>query len=253
MARVDVRSDVRVLLMLLLCAGLALSACRKKSAREYYQLESTYSIMVARDGDDAYADPVMDQVLTQLRAIDPATVEGPKAAELAQKIDAERGRLAAEKAAAAAELAAQAAAAANAKSLPSLLDAPQNRPPPDAVAAVDAGPGTPYAEMAISEFNKRFGACMDPPAESEVPGLGKTVTFAVKKTTACATQFKVPDDTRLLYVFKDGVLRGERTEKKTLVMLDAGAPAAAPAPAPVEQPSDAGPRAPYVPGMPYPQ
>lgn len=234
--------SMRTLVIVLLGASLWLGGCRKKSAPQFYSLESTYSILVARDGDEAYADPAMDEVVQGLKAIAPETVEGPRAAKLLEAIGVERARLAAEQA----EVARlDAAGKVPRPQLPSLLSPTRAATVDAGRAAVDAGQSLPWAEMPLHEFNRLFGRCMEPPAETELAGLGKVLSFAVLGQPTCREQFKVPDDTRLLYVFKDGVLRGERTERRTVTIQDAGV---------ISETTvvDGGAPRPWLPGMPAP-
>jgi hypothetical protein len=238
--------SMRAFVTVLLCATLAFTGCRKKSALEFYKLESTYSVMTARDGEEAYEDPAMDEVVAGLKAIGEDTVEGPKAVALLAKIAAERARLAQEKAAAEAELAAAQAAAK--RTLPSLIETQKDPTTPPAIAptpsAVDAGPTRPYQGMTRAEFDKAFSACTESAGEIDVPGQGPMQGAAVQDRYSCRQQFSVPEGTRYVFLFKDGKLKVERTEQLP-------APVAPPKPA---QPVDAGPPAVfYLPGMPVPQ
>lgn len=238
---------MRTLVVVLLCLAAALPGCRKKSAPQFYQLESTWSIMVARDGDDAYQDPVMDQVVTGLEQIPPDAIEGPKASELLAKIAGERARLAAEKAAAE-KL--EAAAATERASLPSLFEPPAAAPAADpaaARAAVDAGPPRPFSGMTREAFQKAWGDCTEAAGELEVPGLGAMTGFAVQDRYACRQRLGVPEDARHVFLFKDGKLKVERTEK-----VQPPAPPKPAAPPPSEGTPDGGDRIMYVPGAPLP-
>lgn len=228
-----------VLVALMLAGG-----CRKKSAPQFYELESTSSILIAREGDDAWESDEMDRVLEGLKAIPTDALEADKVSELIKKIEGERARLKQERASDEADTK---ASEAKRPQLPRLIaDVPEDA---GSEGEVDAGPDLPYAEMPISLFNKRFGACMEPVVEGEQPNLGKVLLFTVRSTDDCRARFKVPADSKLTYVFKDGVLRGERTERRTDAGLYIPPP---PPPPPVE---DAGPAQLQfvIPGTPAPQ
>ncbi len=201
---------------LLVVCVLALAACRKKSAPEYYQLESNVSILSTRDGDEAWGSDEMGQTLAALKKVDPEAVEGPKAQALVAKIEGERARVARE--------AAEAEAAAKVPSPPNvrLSERPSSAPPPE---PVDAGrPERPYLGMSQGEFKSLFGACMQPEGEQPVPGLGTVVAWSVRGTdAACRKKYGLVDESvRHLYLFQNNQLSAERTEQRTTVILDGG-------------------------------
>src|SRR6185436_1608185 len=72
---------------------LLLSGCRKKSAREYYRLESDYSVLVSRDGDAAYDEPELATIIEGLNAIPADALERPKAEALLATIATETLRV----------------------------------------------------------------------------------------------------------------------------------------------------------------
>lgn len=127
-----------------LILGLAVAGCRAKSAPEYHQAESDYSILLMRLGDDAYSDPQLESVIARLRAIPSNALEASRASELLAKIELETKRIAAEKAEKAAEgERARVAAVALTNAIPSRSQAP--RPPSSGPASpqVNDGPGMP--------------------------------------------------------------------------------------------------------------
>ncbi|GMU61403.1 MAG: hypothetical protein AMXMBFR34_31660 [Myxococcaceae bacterium] len=85
-----------------------LPACRKKSALEFYELESSYAILVGRDGDAAYVTPEMDRIEPGLRSIPADAIEAPRATALLTKLCDERRRVEHERARQEAALAAAA-------------------------------------------------------------------------------------------------------------------------------------------------
>lgn len=229
--------------VVLLIVGLGLSGCRKKAAREFYDLESRATILVARDGDDGLLSDEMTGIIAALQAISPDAVEGPKAHELWSKLESDRQRIMRARAAGAAAGAGSAARA----PAPQPIDvARPPEPKAEAPEAPDAGwPGRPWANMTLAEFQEHFGACMDGVGEKEVPGRGRMQAWEVIKTPTCTVKYGIPnEDTHHLFLFQNGRLAGERTEQRTTTIIDAGrAPALA-------QPET--PPMPYVMGMPIP-
>jgi hypothetical protein len=76
----------------------SLSGCRKKSNPAFYQLESEQSVLLARDGDDAFASPELAAVLTKLEAFPEDALEKPRAEALVVKLKAGQARVKAERA-----------------------------------------------------------------------------------------------------------------------------------------------------------
>ncbi len=211
---------------LVVIAGLALSGCRKKSAPQYYQLESNVTILADRDGDDAWSGDEMTAALTALKAIDPEAVEGPRAQALITRIESERGRVEREKAAAT-----QAAAVVTPRATVRLFDEKNAGAGTDGGAAgstPDASvPDRPFGGMALADFQKLFGGCMSAEGEQPVPGLGPAKVFSVKNDdAACRTRYGLPDDgsVKQTYAFKNDQLASQHTESHTRVLLDAGQP-----------------------------
>ncbi len=220
--------------------ALALGGCRKKSAHEFYELESRATILIARDGDEGLMSDEMTSVLAALKVIPTDTVEGPKARALLEKIEADRHeffqkRLEAERA--------QAATQAPRPSRDDLAPSPAPAPRVEAPEVPDAGPSMPWGNMTLAEFQQRFGVCMEGAGEKEVPGQGRMTAFEVIKTPTCIVKYGIPDEeTRHFYLFREGRLAAERTEQRVVTFVDAGRAAAPPR---IEPPPS-----PYVMGMP---
>lgn len=232
------------ILLLVLAAG---TGCRKKTAPEFYGFESTYSIMVARDGDEAYATETMDQVLAGLEQIPADTVEGPKAAELAATIKRERARIAQEDKDREAALAAAEAPTPGPGPGPSLFPPPEPEEAPGAAAADAGGPQAPWGGMSSAEFTRLFGACFDAGPRKTLPGQPEGTTFVLKDEPKCRAQFKVADPSASLsFVFVKDALIGQTTEKKTTTET------VKPAPPPPPEPEDAGVYL-LIPGAPVPE
>jgi hypothetical protein len=208
---------MRLQTLLVVCL-LGLGACRKKTAPEYYQLESNVSILSTRDGDDAWGSDEMEQTLAALKKVDPEALEGPKARALISQIETERARVARE-----------AAAAEAARAVPSppaerFTETKTNAQPVPS-EPLDAGkPERPYLGMSQGEFKSLFGACMQLDGELPVPGLGTTTAWSVRNTdSACRKKYGLVDETvRHFYLFQNNQLSAERTEQRTTVTLDAG-------------------------------
>jgi hypothetical protein len=221
--------------------ALTATGCRKKSAPEYYRLESQVEVLSTRDGDDGWMSAEMEAVLQRLGGISPDAVEGPAAAALASRITGERTRIAAERAAAEADRLRPSAPA------PSLDLGRRPEPVAGTPDEVDAGPLVPRGGMSLQEFLKAFGDCMDQVPPEDVAGLGKASAYSVRATTGCQDRFKVPNErSRRLFFFVDDRLVAERTEDRTPApVVDAGRQAPS-APAAAPQPQM------WMPGMPQP-
>jgi hypothetical protein len=237
---------------------LVVAGCRKKSAPEYYALESDYSILVAREGDDAYASEDMDTILARLRAIDPDALEGPKAAELAAKIEAERQRVAREtKEKEAAD--ALAAVRRQAEFRPGVVtSAIQSEPQgpegalPAQVVDVDAGRRKPYGGMPRAEFEKLYGDCFDSGPAMTLPNQPEGSSMVLRDDAACRSEFGVADPaTKTYFVFVKDALVGQRSETRTVKEVIKEPASAAPAPPASAGPPDAGQYL-LIPGAPLP-
>ena len=95
----------------MLCLLAMVAGCRRsKPSPEYAEAAALHSVLVARLGDDAYADPEMDRAVGLLVAVPPESSDLPAAEKLMQLIGTERQRIAAEAAARAKQLASPPAA-----------------------------------------------------------------------------------------------------------------------------------------------
>jgi hypothetical protein len=212
------------------CLVLVLCACRAKTAPEFYALESEATILVDRDGDDAYVSPEMKDVLARLQKISPRAIEGPRAAELIARLEAGRARL--EAAQLERQRLASAVAERAARTEPVRFpSAPLPAPSIDAGSGVDAGrpDAMPTHGMPINEFAKQFGACFRDGPEVEIQGLKKASTKIVMDTEACRKKFGRGEG-ETSYVFDEGKFAGTRHIQTTTTVVDAGRAPAAPAP-----------------------
>jgi len=228
------------LLLSLLVVGL-LGGCRPKTSPAYYKAEADYSVLVSAQGDAAYADPKMAEVLARLKAIPTGVREAAQVQALIAKIEAESARVGQEKAAAD-----KALAAADVPTAPMNLGAagpsavrPSGESPAGSAPAeaVDAGPPQaprPYADMPKEEFLKWYGACVDPGEDVQLAQFPKKATaLEVKDSADCQKKLGVGGG-KTSFAFVDAKLKGEvtRTEQKTQTVIDAGP---APAPPPPER------------------
>ncbi|MEW5740455.1 MAG: hypothetical protein AB1938_16125 [Myxococcota bacterium] len=211
---------MRRLAILVLAVAAALSGCRKKTAPEFYELESSYSIMVARDGDDAYASEEMDRVLEGLKKIPADAVEGPRASSLVTTITTERARVAREAQEREAALAAAEQPSQAPPSGPSLFE-PIKAPAPAAGAdGQDAGaiPTRPWGGMTEAELQKHFGSCFTAGPPKTIPGHPEGSSFRVNDDAACRQKFGSTDpNTSTFLVFVKDALIGQTTEQKTVI------------------------------------
>lgn len=233
-------------LMLCLVPALLLTGCRKKSSPEFFKLESDQSILVSRDGDDAWLSPQMDSVLSGLQAIPEEAIEKPRAQALATKIMAEQARLKAE----ANKPPPPAPVDPFAGRVPSAQAPPEPAPvDPEVAEAVDAGqgPDQPWPGMQEQLFVTRFGSCFTPGPKAALPDGRPASAYVLSATAACQKQFGAGGAV-VSFLFTDKGLWGKATE--TVQIRDAGALVlpAGPAPAPQQ-----GPPVLVIPGAPQPE
>lgn len=236
------------ILLLVLSVFLA-SGCRKRSAPEFYALESTHSILVAREGDDAYADDneEMNRVAEGLKRISPDAIEATRAHDLLELIAKERRRIAKE----ASEQAAALASASETQELSPLggmLEGSGESPVPNEAAASDAGPEKPKRPipgMSEKDFMAAFSSCFSQGPPKRLPGQPEGKSLQVIDSESCRKQFgSMQPEASTFYLFVDDKWSGTVTETKQVVP-----------PAPAERTVsivDAG-TVLLVPGMPAPE
>lgn len=217
------------LVPLVLVVGL-FAGCRPKTSPEYYKAEADYSVLVSAQGDDAYADPKMADVLARLKAIPANVREAQLVQALIAKIEAEAKRVAEEKA-----TSDKAMAAADVPTAPMNLgsdpsprrDSPGANLPPPAVGPADGGAPSapkPYGDMPKEEFLKWYGGCVDQGPDVQLAAFPKKgAGYQVKDRADCQQRLGVgPGQTS--FVFVEGKLKGQvtRTETRTETVVDAG-------------------------------
>ena len=143
---------------LILFAVLAAAGCRRATNRpdaNYQQASSLYQQLYVSQLDDAYGDPKMDEVVSLLQKVDPASLDAEAAAAMIGAIQHGREELAKSRAARAKKFAtAQAAAVAPPAQIDPRQILAQNTP--------DAGPvQDPYGPGAsVAEINTGTGGCL---------------------------------------------------------------------------------------------
>ena len=232
----------------LLCVVLALSAfsgCRKKTSPEFYKLEADQSILIARDGDDAYGSPELARIITALQALPDNVVEKERATALATKLSAEVARVAAARPVADAPKPPPtdpyAGRLQGVGSAPQAIEAPAEE--------VDAGPPTePWTGMDEKTFASVFGKCFakGPPAQwRNTPATTQVLNASADCQKAMGTTGGVTS-----YLFVDGGVVGKMVE--TTVVRDGGVSVEETV-RPPAAPPDAGEPILTIPGAPLPE
>ena len=241
---------MRVLLLLCVLEALALSGCRKKTSPEFYKLDSQQSVLLSRDGDDAYLTAEMASVIAGLQAIPEDAVEKDKATALATKLSAEQTRVQAERAVAVAPKPEPVNPFANRESSISAETPPATAEGvPD--ADEDAGPPPvvqPWPGMDEKTFVERYGTCFTAGDKTSLPDGKPATAYLLNGSAECQKQYGAPG-TRFSYLFTAKGLWGKASE--TTSVVDAGilrvpGPPAPPSPEP-------GPPIITTPGAPLPE
>lgn len=192
--------------LLMVGVVLALSACGKKSSKDFFAAQQRYESLVSNDGDDAFVSDEMKQVAAALQAVPTNAIEYDRARALIAKIDAERARVQAEKAAAAAALAAEVAPAGDGR--PSELLAPPPAQPAAAganAAAVNPD-GPPEGGLPEAVFVQRFGRCATGPIKQSIDGVGEVPTYKASGTPECLKKLGLSEVASFFFV--KGALAG---------------------------------------------
>ncbi len=246
---------------MLAAALLAFAACRKpKPSPAYTEASGAYTTLLAKLGDDAYADDEMTRIEGLLASVPGDSLDAQAAAELKAKINAERTRVAQ-------EAAEHERAMASALAPTSPDPAPRGAEAPSAAAGEpDAGASSDFrAGMTLDELRKVSGGCFTSagpltlrnPDGSEAPAE----MFERLDSTLCNTRYAKYGERFL--VFRDGKLAGDFPRSSlTQIKIGGGsaggagqAPAApspspqpaAPAPPPVVEPGGDRPPTPMPP------
>lgn len=236
--------------LLLLCVSMVLlTGCRKKSSPEFFKLEADQSILVSRDGDEAWVSAEMNTILAGLQAIPEDALEKPRATALVQKITAEQARVESERVKIPPKAAPQPNpfAATPTEPTPPPPEEPEETPP--AADQPDAGePTQPWSGMEEKVFVARFGRCFAAPTKATLPDGRSATSYALNASPDCQKQHGVPSAV-ISFLFTDKGLWGKATE--TTQIRDAGTILLPPPPAPPVPPAP--PPIITTPGAPLPE
>ena len=169
---------------------LALAGCaRKEPSPEFTRASERFNKLYAKELDDAYLDPGMNEVEALLAKVSPDSLDAAAAADLLKRIRENRARLelaSKERETALAEARTPPSYSGRSVSPPPAQPTPTSgqRPPPP--PPVDAGPATaPSAGMTTRDFNRMFGDCFEPAGPVEVNGRGTRDSFTMLDTSRC--------------------------------------------------------------------
>lgn len=241
---------MRAALITCLLLSLTLSGCKKKSSAEFYRLESEHSVLLTREGDEAYASDEMDVVLAGLRAIPEDTLEKPRADALVATITTEQARVKAARPTAAVNAPDDVNARFEAIKAARVVETIQANEA-DA-GAQDAGPVEPTKGMSEADFLKAFGVCFTRGEPFALADGGTATTQLVRDDAKCQAQHGTPGaTTRWLFVsgglFAKLVETSSAKSSTSTTVIDAGTPKPPPAPQPEPEPALAIPGAPVAP------
>ena len=208
---------MRFLLLLWVMQGLLLSGCRKKTSPEFYKLESAQSVLVARDGDDAWVSPEMATILEGVQAIPEDTLEKPRATALAAKISAEQARVTAERV----KPPRPPPVDPFAGRVPSIVAGarePVAAPPEPESAGEDAGaqPSVPWPGMDEKVFVARFGECFAQGPNATLPDGQPANAYVLKENADCQKRYGAPN-VAVSYLFTARGLWGKAVESTRLI------------------------------------
>jgi hypothetical protein len=243
---------LRALPILAVALALALPACRKpvpQPSAEYDQASLLFHQIYARDLDDAYGNPQVDEVVGLLKKVDPRSADAEAAQKLLKQIADGKQALAKARAEDERRRADQRAPAA---------------PPPSAgsswppVAAPPSGPGQPQADAqqadgrapsqagtpgkpdpfgvgsSIAALNDSSGGCLQAGASFKESGSGKAgQMYKLSSAEACAA--KLPGLTDQVLLVVDGKIYRRVSAKDVTMKTEAAPPPPPEAPKP---PSD---------------
>jgi hypothetical protein len=197
---------------LYILAASLLACSSPRPSPEYERARSLWTEIVAARPQAPAEDPRADEVLALLRRVPHDSADAPAAAELRERIEAERREVAADRARRE-RLAAGAAAPA-----PPL-------PPPARGLATVSGRGSPEADasppplppgLKLEEFRSRYGTCFDDagPATVTMPDAGprEGVVWLMKDDARCREAY--PRLAGQVAVFVGGALAGVRPREE---------------------------------------
>jgi hypothetical protein len=224
LARTTARREGKAMRQALYLFTLAFAfvACRKTSSPAFYEAQSKYEVLSAKEGDDVYLSGALTSVVDTLNQVNSSTLEYERATALIQKIERETARVKAERAAAQAEPEAPKAA------VPAVPRVTATEPvaQADAVEAVDAGmkeTPEPERDMTPQAFAARYQGCVRSVSTAE-ERAAKKERFEVTSSPECQKRLKADPDGVTQFEFAEGKLK-TRTVLQTKTVernVDAG-------------------------------
>ena len=183
---------------------LLLAGCHRKTgpSADFAHASDAFSRIYAQKLDDAFLDPRMNDILTDLHKVPLTSVDSTDAQALEVRINTNRDRMLKEQ-----EQRNQAAQ----RALQVVDNIAPNRGPifPSAAedASVDAGPSDePTAGMPRSEFEQRFSGCFQMSSPVNVEGRGTRDAFELKDIANCRDRHKGFE--RLLVLIEGNLVLG---------------------------------------------
>ncbi len=216
---------------------VAVLGCRKPSGKAFYEFNTQYELLVARDGDAAYAQPDMDSIVQGLSSVPEGAAERGAAQAVLQKITAARQRIAAEE-----EAAKQVVERSRADTTPTMPSYFENRgapvpPPPAALRpAGDAGVKIPTLDGNLDEkaLALHFAGCFDPGVAGPLPQDDRRgVGYTIRGSADCRRRMGLSATGEVVLFFVDGHLAKQLTRSQV--------PPAVPEPRIIQVLVDAGP------------
>jgi len=237
----------RIACLVLAAALLAPAACRKpKPSPAFLEARGAYTTLIAELGDDAYAEPQMQQIEDVLKTVPSDSADAQAAQDLLAKIASERKRIDDERAARE-----KALASALAPTPPDNSPRPTESPEP-AAAAVDAGTPSEFATgMSLEDVRRVSQGCFSFSGPLQLRNADGTESpaevYERMDSTVCNSRYARYSDRFL--VFKENKLVGDFAKSSFINVkapaaggaagaggTAAPAPKPAPAPAPIVEP-----------------
>jgi hypothetical protein len=201
---------------------LAAAGCskRKLPSEDFSRANEIHSQLYAKELDDAYLDPKMDEAVQLLQRVPPDSLDADSARQLLARIQSNRERVQAER-----TQREKAIAAASTPPPDTFGPRPSVAPPPDA-GAPDAGPDLPKVGMSVDELSERFSRCFEPGQSMVVEGRGARDTWELKDIAICRDLY--PGFDGLVLIIEDGKIwnYGQKSSIRTET-IDAGTSAGA--------------------------
>lgn len=208
-------------LVITLLIALAPAACRKDPgppSPDYEQARERFNKLYGQKLDEAFVDPAMDSIETQLQSVPPDSIDAQSTRELLQRIQQGRERMQANQKATADAI----ASAREVQDFPSRPSEPSQPPeppaePPPSVGPPDAGSPAgagPVAGSPASELSYGYQRCFRRAEPINVDGKGSREAWEPESRLACrqaypsfADQVILIEDGRVLTVLPKSAIR----------------------------------------------